>query len=149
MYNSKDIDLAIQFFYSIIYEVIHLFVPLKLYKTSTFPVWFTRELKDLVFKKKMQHKQYKQTLNPFDYHKFCELCLQCKALSEICYRNYLIKTETNIQNDPSGFWKYVNNLRKSNGYPNTMFLNDERSSDGQTVVNLFAENFSTVYQVKK
>ncbi|KAG5873852.1 hypothetical protein JTB14_030156 [Gonioctena quinquepunctata] len=54
LYGLNDINVATQFFYDVLYNSIELFVPMKRFKTSTYPVWFSHDLKSLMFRKKLQ-----------------------------------------------------------------------------------------------
>ena len=52
---------------------------------NTYPVWFTKELKDLIIEKKKQHKLYKSFRLKKDYDLFSNLRKACKIKSDECY----------------------------------------------------------------
>lgn len=143
--DSVYIDNCLSNLYDIIYSGINAFIPIKRYKTSTFPKWFNSELRKLIIEKKKAHKIYKDSLIDEDYEIFSHLRAQCKNLTNRCYREYLTKTENNIHRDPRQFWKFINDQNKVHSVPNTMSFRDKLSLSGEDSVNLFAEFFSSVY----
>lgn len=145
LYECKYVDYALQIFYDTVYYAISIFVPIKRFKSSHFPPWFSSELKSLVTHKKIAHRNFKMTGNEFYYNEFSDLRRRCKVVSDACYRVYLSRIEENIQNDSNTFWRYVNNLRNVNSIPNSMYLDSVTSTNGLDTVNLFAQYFSTVY----
>ncbi|KAG5889410.1 hypothetical protein JTB14_018284 [Gonioctena quinquepunctata] len=65
-----DVNEANNIFYCVIYEAMNSFVPLKLFKKSHFPIWFSPELKHLVREKTELHRKFKQSGNYDDYRVF-------------------------------------------------------------------------------
>lgn len=43
------------------------------------------------------------------------------------------------------FYRYVSNLYANSDYPSFMFFEDELAENGDNILNLFAENFGSVY----
>lgn len=143
--NNSDVNMALNVFYDIIYNVVETFVPVKRFKSSTFPVWFSGELKNLIIQKKIAHAQFKRTESPEDYTIFSDYRDQCKILRDICYNQYIERVDANLTLDPSQFWKHLNNVRQSSGYPKAMFLDETSKDTVEGIVNLFANNFSKIY----
>ena len=56
--ENLDIDAATSKFYNIVFSVINNHTPIKKVKYSPFPIWYSRELKNLICKKKA-HKNFK------------------------------------------------------------------------------------------
>ena len=136
---------AIFKFYKILQETISKKVPLKRYKNSSFPYWFSADLKSLLFDKKVAHKNYKLTFN-FDYYlEFSDLRTKCKKEMDKCYNNYISNIEFSLKKDSKKFWSYINNKNNSNNYPNVMNLNTKTASNPSDISNLFSEYFSNVY----
>lgn len=143
--DLKNITEATDNFYHIINLAIALFVPRKLYRTSTFPVWFSSELKHLVTQKKIVHKKFKETRNILFYREFSAIRDRCKIVSNLCYNKYLQKVENNLRADSRSFWKFMNHKNSSYSLPNNMFLGDAKAEGGQEIVQLFARHFSNIY----
>lgn len=141
----QDINNSTNNFYNILSSVIDLFVPLKKYKTSNFPRWFSAELRRLTIEKKNVHIIYKKYGRDKDYYKFSQLRSQCKALSKTCYQTYLYNMENSINSNPRAFWTYINDHKKTYSLPNILRYNGETSNTGLEAANLFADFFSTVY----
>jgi len=53
LFKDLNINQAVELFYSIIYEIIVIFVPKIIICHSKYAVWFSRNLNDLIFKKKL------------------------------------------------------------------------------------------------
>lgn len=143
--SDMELDASIDYFYNAIYNSFELFVPKISVHDNMFPTWFNKELMELTRSKKLAHKKYKISNSNSHYLSFQNLRAQCKALSKICYENYLDNVEMNIDKNVKFFWNHFNKLKFNQGYPLNMHLDDVESSDGQVIADLFAKNFSSVY----
>lgn len=143
--NTIDVNRATELFYEIVYTGVALFVPLKKFKTSLYPKWFTAELRHLVVNKKIAHKNFIISNDDQDYFIFSQLRARCKNLSKICYNNYVRNVDQSLISNPKLFWKYLNEKRSSFNVPSEMYLNDSITCKAEEVVELFAKFFSTVY----
>lgn len=140
-----DVDRATLEFYEILYTGIALYVPLRHFKSSSFPKYFNHELRLLIAEKKVAHKQYKKSNNELDYLKFSQLRHRCNEMSNLCYTNYINNINLSLTSDPKLFWKYLNDKRSSYSLPDKMFYDDEEAFNGKEIVGLFANYFATVY----
>ena len=147
--NSVDIDLAASQFYHVLSMAIALFVPLKRFKTSQFPRWFSSELRYLVTQKKIAHKKYCTSHNVVDYIAFSELRSRCKILTDICYRDYISNLDRHFRADPKSFWYYINSRRSVNEVPNSLHFNDNSFVGCEKIADGFAQFFSNVYNPNK
>lgn len=143
--DAKDINEAVDLFYTIVLNGIHLFVPQVRFKTPKFAHWFSPDLKQLIVSKKLAHKKYKHTQLREDYLTFSHLRAQCKILTKECYRNYIQNAQNSVSTNIKFFWNFVNAKRKDHGLPQQMYLNDEIGNNGYDIVNLFANHFQSVY----
>ena len=132
--NSLSVIEARDKFYSIILTITDNEVPKKHIKLSTFPNWFSKNLIDLIFKKKCAHKKYKYHLeindtcniNTYRYE-FFYLRMQCKKEMKNCYNNYLRYVEGSLNNNVKKFWDFIRSKNNTNGYPNKMHLENSYS----------------------
>lgn len=145
LFSGLEIDDAVNQFYSVIYTAVNRFVPSKICRSSSFPIWFSGHLKRLILQKKKAHKKFIQSRSADDYRVFSRLRSQCKSVSEECYRLYVRELEVSICGDSNKFWKYVNDSKSSSRLPGKMFLDNRFAVNGPSVVDLFADYFSTVY----
>lgn len=90
LFKDLNINQAVDLFYSIIYEIVDIFVPKKIRCLSKYPLWFSRNLKNLIFKKKIAHKLYKISGLVSDYNIFSNLRDKCKFFSKVDYINYTL-----------------------------------------------------------
>lgn len=143
--NTTNIDEAITLFYSFLEEKINENIPSKIIKDFKFPEWTTPELKNLILEKKRIHKKFKQTRSQDLNKKFKELRRQCKIKSEEDYKEFNRSKENQINNHPEKFWKYIKSKKQNNDLPSEMTFKNEQSNDSQTIANMFASNFASVY----
>jgi Reverse transcriptase (RNA-dependent DNA polymerase) len=142
---KTDINLAVAQFYDVIYSAMEMFIPLRTLKKSSYPQWYSSELKSIIICKKKMHKLYKESESPDHYLQFSALRNRCKELTQQCYENYLRRIESNISVDARSFWGFANAKRGSNAFPSEMFLSNEVASIGTDIADLFADHFSAVY----
>lgn len=131
-------------FYSIIYSTFKNHVPTYKKYSSSFPTWFSKELKLLINTKKKAHLHFKQTNLNNDYLQFSNIRNQCKTIRKRDYNNYLLNVQNSITHNPKYFWKYFNNKKPNHLLPNLMSYNNE-AEDGQSIVDIFGKYFSSVY----
>lgn len=144
--SSNDLEFSTDRFYEFVLEGIRIFTPVKRVFDSSYPVWFSNELKSLVSIKKKAHLDYKRSGLESDYIRFSSLRSRCDYLNTKCYKKYLEKSDESLKTNPRFFWKFANSSRKVDGFPRNMFLKTETSCSAQETVNLFAKSFSSVYQ---
>lgn len=102
-FKDLGINEAVDVFYSIIYDIIDIFVPKIIIRQSKHPLWYSKNLKELIFKKKIAHKLYKSSGLVSDYNKFSNLRAKCNFFSKKDYQNYLNRIQLNLKTKPDQF----------------------------------------------
>lgn len=143
--NGSDINLATGLFYELISTGIALYIPVKRYKTSSFPKWFSPMLRNLTLQKKTAHLQFIQDHSDESYIRFSALRAECKRVSDFCFSQYMRGIDVSLRNNPRSFWKYINDKRANHDLPGCLYYGSSRASNGQDIANLFREFFQTVY----
>lgn len=143
--NFDCVNAALDVFYSVIFGALEIFVPKRVIKNRKFPLWFSNELKSLVFEKKRAHRNFKSSNLPVHYEKFVDLRKRCKILTEKCHIDYIKGLENSFISDSSEFWKYVRKKNSSTELPKSMMYGNVSSEDPLEIVEFFARFFSTVY----
>jgi hypothetical protein len=142
---NSDINVAIANFYSMISEAIRTYVPLVTIRPTSYPKWFSPELKQRVLEKKIAHKRFKQSQKSSDLETFKSLRDICSRLRNNCYNSYIAKAEDRTV-DSKSLWKFRNSLNSSdNNYPNPMYLGNRVARSGGDIVGLFSDFFGDVY----
>lgn len=135
--------------FNILYDALHHsvleFVPKCTFRESTYPPWFTKELKHILLSKKQAHTRFKSSKSITDYKEFSILRAKFKYQSKKAYRGYTEQVETSLKSNPSEFWRYVKNNRFKNNIPKDMTYNNITSSSEEMTANLFSTYFSSVY----
>lgn len=109
------------------------------------PLWYDRSILKLKNKKKRAHKRYKKTKLRSDHAIYNDLRKKFYSYQSVLYKQYLLRTQQNLSNNPSQFWSYVDQKRKTIGYPNTMSYGPLSASNTVDICNLFVSFFKTVY----
>lgn len=63
-----------------------------------------------------------------------------------CHGNYVQNTEDTLRTNSKCFFSYAKSLKKTNSLPVNMSLNDESADNRQSVCDLFARFFNSVFQ---
>lgn len=140
------VDDMVERFYGVINAGFERFVPLKKFKSHNHPPWYSKRLLNLKNRKRRAHASFKENgERTEDKLIFCSLRTEFDQLQRQAYKMYKSTTEDNLVADPAGFWKYVNSVRKVDGYPSSMYLKDDKSETMQGKCDLFAKFFESVY----
>lgn len=144
---NLDLNSATYYLYDAIHSSILQFVPEVSYKQSNFPAWFSKDLKSLVYSKNKAHALFKSTQDQQNYYySFSLIRARFKRESKKCYNNFLRHSESQLISNPRSFWKFVLKNRSNSSIPNSLHLDDIRSSGKKQIVNLFLTYFSSVYK---
>lgn len=143
--NLQDIEHTFGLFCNKLSSIISQNTPMKRVASSNFPTWFSRDLKDLVIKKKIAHKKFKISGCPQDLDNFRNLRGRCKALASECRESYIRKVEDSIPHNIKSFWSHVSSLKGASCFPPSMNLNGRMAQTPTGKCNLFADQFSSVF----
>lgn len=143
---NKDIDTAIDLFYSKLNSIISKHTPTIKYKSPDYPFWFTPGLIRCLKEKNKYHRRYKMFNNPRDYDTYTLLRARAKKLLDSCYKSFISSTESALQDDIKVFWKFAESKKGSKSIPQTMKLGNEVSSDGREICELFSKYFGSVFE---
>lgn len=148
--QSLDVDEAVGRFYELI-NVLLVNAPRVRRLTNKYPCWYTSELIRLINRKTIVKRSYdakkKNGIDAADdYEKFSALRRQVKQLQEKCETKYVSNIEEKLSSNTKCFFSYTKSQRASNSLPNVVQHGDVIAADRQSVCNLFADYFASVYQ---
>ncbi|KAI5647019.1 phosphotyrosine interaction domain (PTB/PID) domain-containing protein [Phthorimaea operculella] len=145
--EARDVDLAVDNFYLIIYRIFDISVPKKARPkgiVKKYPVWFSRDIiKDLEYKA-VVHREWKATGNRNIYNIFSKLRADLKLRLPEAYNHYIKRIQLTIQNNPEEFWRHIDNLRTSGGFTSRVSYQGV-FSEGQDAANVFTKFFSSSF----
>lgn len=95
-----------------------------------------RKAKKLLAKSKTSDNQFKYEM----------LCNEYSSLYKNIYENYLNNIQKNFASNPKAFWSFVKLKRSNSNYPNVMKYKNEKSHDNDSMANIFATFFSSIYK---
>ena len=107
---TSDVNMMFEFFTHQLKTIVLRHTPMKRPHSSVFPCWFTKELKDLVIRKKILHKEYKRTHNLAVYFEFSRVRRLCRDMSKQSYMDYVRHVEDVIPKNPKVFWSYARKI---------------------------------------
>lgn len=110
-----------------------------------FPVWFSKDLKDIIFHKRKALTIFKATGNSQDYKNFSFLRSMYKYESKKCYRRFVERTKADFCANPRRFWNFVRKNNKENSIPKIVTLNNQSSNSDADTANFFSNHFNSVY----
>ena len=142
--DSVDVSNRLEQFNKALYGIIDNFVHAKRCSESTYPAWYSSDLKRLVIDKKRVHVKWKSTRNLSDYIDFKRLRALCIRTSKLCYKEYIANIELSLTRNIKQFWAHVNRCRKASGVPLNVTWEDRVVSSDQEVVDLFPDYFGSV-----
>lgn len=144
--HCRSVDRMIDSFYTLLYTGFELFVPKRTVTSRTgHPPWYNSKLLNLRNRKNRAFKQY-STTGQVQYHlKYRRLRSEFDRCQRRLYDAYMRRIQSNIRNDPRSFFSYVDQRRKTSGYPQQMSFNGVSSSNTADTCNLFAQFFKSVY----
>ncbi|KAL4119340.1 hypothetical protein QTP88_012158 [Uroleucon formosanum] len=104
---SYSLDDSMSVFLDALHYSILSSVPKISFRPSTFPSWYTKELKELVFAKSRAYGKFKSSQLLSDYNHFSLLRTKFKFISKQCYRNFVSRTESSLLHNPQYFWSSI------------------------------------------
>ncbi|KAJ3644314.1 hypothetical protein Zmor_026980 [Zophobas morio] len=97
--------------------------------------------------KEYYRKKWLKTKNYKFYNEFSRLRSLTKTLISDSYRSYIVNMETNIKSNPAEIWKSLNNRRGHSRIPNTLHDEKFEYSEPYSIVNAFADFFSSSFSL--
>jgi hypothetical protein len=145
--HANTTDELVNCFYGVIEDILDIHCPEVAKKSFKHPCWFSKDTINLLGKKRAYHAKWKLHRNKRDYKKFSQFRKEAKESVDNDFITHNRSAETDIKTNPKSFWKFVNE-KKSNGAGVSEYvkLGDKIAFNKQDAANLFAEQFSGVYE---
>lgn len=148
--DHLNVEEAVSKFYELIRTLI-VNVPKVRRLTNKFPCWYSNELIKLISHKSIikrihDDKKRKRIDTTEEYELFSDLRRQVKRLQAQCERDYVSDIEEKLSTNTKCFFSYTKSQRATNSLPNLVHHNDTTADNRQSVCNLFADYFASVYQ---
>ncbi|XP_063931794.1 uncharacterized protein LOC135143785 [Zophobas morio] len=143
--NCVDVDDACNNLYNTIYGLFEQYVPLAKYKTSKYPLWFTKHIIQLIKQKSRHWNKYRKTKAQYHYDRVKSLSTEIRREVKKEYAMFIRNTENSIKNDPKRFWSFFNAKRKSTSIPGRMTHDGNELTTSADIVQAFADQFASVF----
>lgn len=146
--TGLDVDQAVGKFYSLLEPSIDT-IPKAFFPSRGYPVYYSYELISLIKRKDSVRMKVKSEKRPVvraslekefsDYRKLVKVGIKA------CFDDYVRDCEEKIKSNTKCFFAFTKSLNKTNSLPNSVKYVDEEASDRESVCNLFAKYFNSVY----
>lgn len=143
-FNDRNVDDSVQRFYDLLSTLLES-VPRVKSAMKNYPCWFTPDLIKVLKLKLRARKRFLRSKNPIDYALFANLRKEFKARKKLCEETYIDDIEDKIIVNTKAFFSYTKSLRKTNSIPNRVHFRSEFAEDRDSVCNLFAKYFASVF----
>ncbi|KAJ3650040.1 hypothetical protein Zmor_021751 [Zophobas morio] len=100
-----NVNEALDSFYDEIFNLFNTYIPKSTVRTSSYPMWFTPTIIDLVKKKQQMWKRFKKFGYERDLMQVNSLRKRIKNDIKKEYTNFISLAEHNIKGDPKNLWK--------------------------------------------
>lgn len=151
IFEVDDVNVAVTMFYSKIYSLIDLYVPLK-QKSSLvrghYPNWFTREIIQNIKNKFFHLKKFKSEGQLFNKELFRYYRWRVKLLITKAYQEHLNYIQNKIFDDPTKFWEYIKDKRGSRNRTKS-YVYENTEVTGQFAADAFARYFRSVFHYRE
>ena len=144
--TKKDINEAVEKFYAILTSFLDLACPIITKKQSNEPRWIKRDTLRLKREKRKAHARWKRYKNGADYDNFRDLRNKLQESVKRDHDHHIFEIESNLQNNPQQFWKFVNEKR-SNGIGLAEYITweGEVAENKKDVASLFMKRFGKAF----
>ncbi|XP_044761984.1 uncharacterized protein LOC123319186 [Coccinella septempunctata] len=142
-----DVNVALDIFYSILYDLLDRHVPRFSSCKKKYPPWFNQSIiRKIKEKDKVFRKLRKFNLDSHR-HQFANLRRQIKNDIRMAYSQYVKYSEESIINDPSKFWSFIEKKKGCSRIPGILNYDGVELSSGGDIVDAFASFFSSVFTI--
>ena len=138
-----SIDDAVSAFSCAIENVIDQVVPIC--DPPRKPAWCNARLRTLKRLRSNALRKYCNHRTPFYKNLFNSASNQYRNYNRYLYNCYVKRIQHNLSRHPKQFWSFVNSKRKECGLPSSMFLGNRSATNEQEKCDLFAEQFTRVF----
>lgn len=145
IFNNLNINEAGNAYYNKIKEIINEHTPITNMNPTRYPIWYSKQLNNIVNEKEYYFELKKNTKNPTVDALYQQKRREYKRLKTKCLYEYETNIESKLKSNTKCFFAYTKSLRKSNFLPPIMKYNDQSSENLLDTSNLFAKYFASVY----
>lgn len=146
LFDNLSPEEAVDAFYTMLNDIISPLVPPARTRSLDFPIWFTPQLIKIFKKKQRLWIKWKKYSNVKDYNNFSECRSLFKHMCKTCYSSYMNSVEDSLSSNIKHFWSYVSNRKSKSGIPSMMQYQNVKSSDPNSVCNMFSDFFLSVFE---
>ncbi len=144
---SRDVNFCVQSCTEIVNGAKEATIPRMSQNHHSFPIWFSKELRLELCKKKLAHKRYIAHRRAEDYQRFSALRSRTKALLKRDRCKHFNKIANEVNTKPKAFWKFLSPHFCDAYYDITLQEDESLVTDPDQICDKFGEFFeATVNQ---
>lgn len=141
-----DVNEAVQYFYSELYQIFNYSVPLTQVRKSKYPQWFDCSLIFMIKRKERLRRKYNKFKFDRDLIELKELRRKIKIDVKTAFDNFVSSVESRVNCNPASFWSVIKSFRTANQSPDVMTVDGEEVEGGAAIAERFASYFGSVYE---
>ncbi len=146
-FTCGDVNLCVERFTQIVTEAMEISIPRGKIRHSSFPEWYSKELRVMLCKKKRIHKRFVKFRRFEDYTKFSDLRVSCKRLLKRDRCAQFTRIADGVKCNPAAFWKFLSPRFREAYFDVSLKIEDTLISDSPQLCHAFGKFFeSTVSQ---
>ena len=142
-----DVDDALDTFYDHLYNILNCSVPqyAACSHKASYPPWFTPSIISNLKAKDYYRKKWLSSNVDSFFEEYKRLRALCKRQISLSYRDYIMKVENSVRNNPREIFKYLQLKQGTTRIPGKMYQDDVSFETPEEIVNGFAQVFSSIY----
>ena len=141
----ENVDEMVETFYNTLYEVLDPNVPTRRVNKRKYPIWYDAEIITTLKLKNKYHYKYKKHKRQIDLDSFKHFRLLSKSQIKLRFREFISNTEASIISQPQNLWSFINSKKSNSRIPGRMSYDGNVSDNPSSIVESFANYFSSVY----
>lgn len=146
LFHGKTTDETVCIFYEILHGILNEYVSRRRSRCHPFKhPWWTSELQHLRNVLRKARRRYFRTKTNENLENLRAIEAHYNECQNASFRSYILRMETTAKQDPSSFWNFVRNRRRSNRIPTDMTFENRTADSPETLADMFADFFENVH----
>lgn len=142
--NYDSINIALESFYSVLFEILDECIPKSKPVKKKYPTWFTGEIINNIKQKNIYLKKYRKHNNLNDLELYKHIRKKIKSDIGCARKSHIDSVEKSLKSNPKSFWSYFRNKNRVNEN-NVMFCNGDELTSDREVAEAFKGHFASIY----
>lgn len=145
IFINNSVNEAYELFLKTFLNICDQNIPLKRTQSSSHP-WYTKGLRKIKNQRNKLHKRYAVSGCLEVKNEFLQRQKEFNFLNKFLYKQYLMKIECDLKENPRSFWTFIRSKKQNTDIPSLMKYNNYSSDNPTDIVNFFAAFFESNFK---